>query len=177
VNHLLDGSFFADDLINVIPERGLGLESVEVRRPKIIVGISLTPDLITTFSDTSLVFPAILDTGCNTGFEIDEQHLELWTGTSKKLFNYIIRHDRPGGRSYVTRSANIWLHLEPYAGPRFVGPRMPFLLMRTDEITVMDRSGGEPYPRFPLLGLQALIDNHLQVMVDGFASRFDIYES
>jgi len=138
--------------------------------------MSLTPDLITTFPQSSLVFPAIIDTGCNTGFEIDQKHLVLWTGTSETLFDFLKHHDRSDGRSHVTRKANILLHLEPYTGPRFVGPRMPFHLMRTDQITVMDRSGPEPYPRFPLLGLKAFMDNNLRVLVEGGASEFTIYE-
>jgi hypothetical protein len=177
VNQLLGGSFFPDDRITVIHESGRGLDRVEVLQPKIIVGISLTPPSVINFTASSLVFPAILDTGCNTGFEIDENHLELWTGTHRRRFDRIGRYSPPGRRSFVTRSANIWIHLEPYTGPRFVGPRMPFHLVTTDEITVMDRSGTEPYPRFPLLGLQALVDNRLQAMVDGFLSRFDIYEA
>ena len=139
--------------------------------------MSLTPDFVTKFPPSSLVLPVILDTGCNTGFEIDEKHLVLWSGTDISLYDCIARHDRSDGRRYATRKANIWLHLEAYSGPRFVGPRMPFQLMRTDEIAVMNRPSprAKPYPRFPLLGLPALMD--LQVMVDGTSSQFTIYES
>ena len=120
---LLDGPFFPDDLINVISKSGRGIESIEVKRPKIIVGMSLTPDFVTKFPPSSLVLPVILDTGCNTGFEIDEKHLVLWSGTDISLYDCIARHDRSDGRRYATRKANIWLHLEAYSGPRFVGPR------------------------------------------------------
>jgi len=36
---------------------------------------------------------------------------------------------------------------------------------------------GKPDPRFPLLGLSALIENDLRVMVDGESSRFRIGKS
>jgi hypothetical protein len=139
--------------------------------------MSLTPPNIRTFLTSTLIFPVVLDTGCNTGFEIDEMHLITWTRTQQPSFSLLTRHDRPGTHPFEIRAANIWLHLEPYTGPRYVGPKMPFHLMRTDQITVMDRFGAEPYPRFPLLGLPALVYNNLQVMVDGYSSRFEIYEA
>ena len=36
---------------------------------------------------------------------------------------------------------------------------------------------GKPNPRLPLLGLTALIENHLQVAIDGENSRFRVYRS
>jgi hypothetical protein len=179
VNQLLSGSFFPDPLIEVISEQGHGLVKIPVKRPKIIVGMSITPASVYAFPTSSLVFPAILDLGCNQGLEIDERHLFCWNGTRKKLFDRVKRHPptKPGERGYDYRTANIWLHLEPYTSPRFKGQKMPFLLTCSDEIVVMDASTTEPDPRFPLLGLKAIKDNKLIISVDGASKDFTIYEA
>jgi hypothetical protein len=179
VNLLLSGSFFRDPSIEVVPEQGRGLVRIPVKRPKIIVGVSITLATIYAFPTSSRVFPAILDIGCNQGLEIDERHLFRWNGTNKDPFDLVKRHKptQAGERGYDYRMANIWLHLEPYAGPRFNGPKMPFLLTSSDEIVVMDPSTSEPAPRFPLLGLKAIQDNNLIIAVNGASSNFDIYES
>jgi hypothetical protein len=138
VNLLLSGSFFRDPLIEVISEQGRGLVKIPVLRPKIIVGVSITLATTYSFPTSSRVFPAILDLGCNQGLEIDERHLNRWNGTNKASFDRVKRHHptQAGERGYDYRVANIWLHLEPYTGPRFKGPKMPFLL------TVSDRNRG-----------------------------------
>jgi hypothetical protein len=177
VNQLLGGPFFPDGWIDVIPQQGRGLVKIEVKRPKIIVGVSITPASVYAFPPSSLVFPAILDLGCNQGLEIDERHLFSWNGTRKDRFDLVKRRKRVGQRGYEYRTANIWLHLEPYTGPRFKGPKMPYLLTASDEIVVMDPSTADPDPRFPLLGLKAIQDNKLIVRVEGDTSRFDIYEA
>jgi hypothetical protein len=177
VNKLLGGPFFPDKKINVISEHGRGLVAIEVKQPKIIVGISLTPVSVTQFPTSALVFPAVVDPGCNSTLEIDERHLFSWNGTIKKRFDFLERRDRPGRRAYEFWMANIWLHFEPYTGPRFIGPKKPFHLMGTDQIAVMDPSTVEPDPRFPLLGLQALVENNLKLLIDGYSSQFDFYET
>lgn len=179
MNHLLGDSSFPYSGIDVIPERGLGLVKIPVRRPKIIVGMSITLASIYTYPTSSLVFPTILDLGCNQGLEIDERHLLRRNGTRKDPFDLVKRHQptKRGERGYDYRTANIWLHLEPYTGPKFKGPKMPYLLTASDEIVVMDPSTAAPDPRFPLLGLKAIKDNKLIIRVEGGASRFDIYES
>jgi hypothetical protein len=176
VNHLLGGPFFPDDWISVISEQGSGLDRKEVKRPKIIIGVSITPTAERSFPTSAWVFPAIIDTGCNQALEIDERHLYLWNSTKKDQFDLIKRRHRPGKRTYEIRTANIWLHLEPYSGPRFKGPKMPFHLMGSDEIVVMDQTTGEPEPRFPLLGLKAFAENNLKLIIDGTLLYFDIYE-
>jgi hypothetical protein len=177
VNQLLSGSFFPDDWIDVIPQQGRGLIKQEVKRPKIIVGMSITPTTIRSFPTSARIFPVIVDIGCNQTFEIDERHLVLWNGTNKRHFDLLQHRQRVGKRGYDIRCANIWLHLDPYTGPRFKGSKPPFLLSGSDEIVVMDPSTSDPDPRFPLLGLKAIKDSNLIVVVNGAASHFDIYEA
>ena len=141
--------------------------------------MSITPASVYSFPTSSLVLPAILDLGCNQGLEIDERHLFGWNGTKKERFDRVKRRPpkNAGERGYDYRTANIWLHLEPYAGPRFRGPKLPHLLTGSDEIVVMDPSTTDPHPRFPLLGLKAILDSKLIITVDGAAKHFDVYEA
>ena len=54
---------------------------------------------------------------------------------------------------------------------------LPYPLVGTDEIIVMDKTTPDPDPRFPLLGLNALRDNNLKLFVDGERSQFELFES
>ena len=141
--------------------------------------MSITLASVYTFPSSSLIFPAILDLGCNQGLEIDERQLVRWNVTEKRHFDLVRRHPptRPGERGYDYRTANIWLHLEPYTGPLFKGQKMPHLLTGSDEIVVMDPSTAAPDPRFPLLGLKAIKDNNLIITADGSSSSFHVYEA
>ncbi len=58
---------------------------IDLRRPKIIVGISLTPfSKDQSFPQGVITMPAILDTGFNRTLEIDEWHLVHWAGLRKE---------------------------------------------------------------------------------------------
>src|SRR5262249_29683403 len=80
------------------------------------------------------------------------------------------------GRKYDLCEANLWLHRAPYAGPRTPPARSPLLLENSRRVRVMAPTG-KPNPRLPLLGLTALIQNNLQVLIDGENSRFRVYKS
>jgi hypothetical protein len=75
---ILRGSFFRNPEIEVPSGR------VDLRPPKIIVGLSLT--LVgegDSFPQRVITMPAILDTGFNRTLEIDEWHLVHWAGIHK----------------------------------------------------------------------------------------------
>ena len=170
----MTGSIFQDQKIEVISLSNPVMERIEAKPPKIFVGISLTPPSVKVFPATSWIFPAILDTGCNKAFDIDENHLLTWTNvTDKEDFAFLRR--KSGNRPHDVRAANIWLHLNPYNGPKFNGPLWPVWLKNSDEIRVMDKiKVGMAVPRFPLLGLESLTDNGLVLEVDGVSSNFTI---
>jgi hypothetical protein len=50
------------------------------------------------------------------------------------------------------------------------------MLDSATQVRVMATTG-KPNPRLPLLGLDTLIQNDLQLRIDGAASRFRIYRS
>jgi hypothetical protein len=168
---ILRGSFFRNPEIEVPTGR------VDLRPPKIIVGISLI--LAGEEYDSSrgvITLPAILDTGFNRILEIDEWHLVHWAGLRKEHLDPIENYQLQEGRKYALCEANLWLHRTPYAGPRRPTARSPLLLGKSTHVRVMAPLG-KPNPRLPLLGLMALVENDLQVFIDGENSRFRIGKS
>ncbi len=150
---------------------------IDLRPPKILVGVSLT--LVgegKSFNQRVITMPAILDTGFNRTFEIDEWHLMRWAGLRKEHLNPAAKNQSDDGRKYDLCEANIWLHRTPYEGPRTPRAQPPLLLERSSQVRVMAPIG-KPNPRLPLLGLTALIENHMRVAIDGENSRFRAYKS
>ncbi|SRR5579883_612443 len=168
---ILRGPFFGKTTI-VVPSGRLDL-----RPPKIIVGISLTPaDGENSLPQGVITLPAILDTGFNRTLEIDERHLFKWAGLRKEHLDLSAKDRFHEARRYALGVANIWLHRTPYAGPRTPPARPPLLLEDSPQVRVMAPIG-KPNPRLPLLGLMALVNNKLQLSIDGENSHFRIYKS
>jgi hypothetical protein len=150
---------------------------IDLRPPKIIVGLSLTlPAEKYSFPEGVITLPAILDTGFNRSLEIDEVHLVNWAGIRKEYLAPIAKDRLHDGRKYDRCRASLWLHRTPYEHPRTPRASSPVLLANSTQVRVM-ASVGKPNPRLPLLGLMALIENNLQVRVDGENTRFRIYKS
>jgi hypothetical protein len=170
VTTILRSPFFRNQVIEV-PSGHLDL-----RPPKIIVGISLTLVGESTFPQGAVILPSILDTGFNRTFEIDESHLLRWAGLRKDHLKSIEKNRSQDGRKYDLCEAKIWLHRTPYTGPRMPPVRSPLLLAESRQVRVMS-SIGKPDPRLPLLGLMALVENHLQLSIDGENPRFRVYKS
>ena len=168
---ILRGSFFRQKEIDVPFGR------IDLRPPKIIVGISLT--LLGeegSLPQGVMTLPAILDTGFNRILEIDEWHLIKWAGLRREHLTPIQKDKSHEGRKYDLCTANLWLHRTPYAGPWTPRAGSPMLLKHSTQVRVMAPIG-KPNPRLPLLGLSALIANQLQVFIDGENSRFRIEKS
>ncbi len=150
---------------------------IDLRPPKIIVGLSITlVDEDAALPPGAIILPAILDTGFNRTLEIDEWHLLHWAGLRKDHLETIAKEKVREGRKYDLCEANLWLHRTPYQGPGTPRAVSPILLETSAQIRVMATTG-KPNPRLPLLGLNALIVNKLQVRIDGESSRFRIYRS
>jgi hypothetical protein len=153
------------------------LGRIDLRPPKIIVGVSLNPiSEGKSFPEGLLTLPAILDTGFNRTLEIDEWHLVRWAGLHKEHLATTEKAKSQEGRNYDLCQANIWLHRTPYEGPQTPRTRPPLLLKHSRQVRVMAPIG-KPNPRLPLLGLTALIRNQLQVAIDAENSRFRVYRS
>ena len=97
---ILRGSFFRHKEIEVPSGR------VDLRPPKIIVGISLTLVGEYAFPHGAVTLPAILDTGFNRTLEIDEWHLVKWAGLRKEHLKSIAKDRLHEGRKYDLCAAN-----------------------------------------------------------------------
>ncbi len=168
---IIRGSIFGDSGLSVPSGR------LDLRPPKILVGLSLS---LLSERDAlpagAVILPAILDTGFNRTFEIDEWHLVHWAGLRTEHLSPVAKDKIHDGRKYELCRATLWLHRTPYEGPRTRRTSPPVLLARSLQVRVM-ATVGKPNPRLPLLGLNALIENKLQLQLDGSNSRFRIYRS
>jgi hypothetical protein len=150
---------------------------MDLRPPKIIVGLSVAlPSEHEALPQTAITLPTILDTGFNRTLEIDEWHLVHWAGIHKEHLGTVAKDKVRDGRKYDLCEAKIWLHRTPYEGPTAPRAESPILLEASTQIRVM-ATIGKPNPRLPLLGLNALIENQLQLRLNGANSRFRIYRS
>ncbi len=99
---ILRGSFCHSPEIEVPSGR------LDLRPPKIIVGISLT--LVgegDSLSQGVITLPAILDTGFNRTLEIDERHLIRWAGLHKEHLAPVPKEKSHEGRKYDLCEANL----------------------------------------------------------------------
>jgi hypothetical protein len=170
VTTILHGSLFPNREIEVPSGR------LDLRPPKIIIGISLTLVGESTLAQRVITLPAILDTGFNRVLEIDEWHLNHWAGLHREHLVPIEKDKSYEGRKYDLCGARIWLHRTPYTGPRAPRDFPPLLLKNSPQVRVMSPIG-KPNPRLPLLGLSALIQNRLRASIDGENTRFRIHRS
>jgi hypothetical protein len=132
---------------------------VDLRPPKIIVGLSLSlQGEHRSLPPRAVTLPVVLDTGFNRTLEIDEWHLIHWAGLRKEHLVTIAKDKVRDARKYDLCEANLWLHRTPYKGPDVPQATSPVLLARSKRIRVL-APVGKPNPRLPLLGLDALIEN------------------
>ena len=115
-------------------------------------------------------FPAVLDTGHSHNFSIKEEHLELWTGLHAQEIQ-TIGHARMNKQLVELKAAAVAIYPNTPGGRDTLPGMSPHLLILTEGIAV-HRAGDPLAPRLPLLGLRALVKNHLQITIDG--SRKDV---
>lgn len=110
-------------------------------------------------------FPVVLDTGNNHNFSIREGHLSRWAGLEWLTLPR-------GGQIFLGSCAvplvalSVWIHRNiPGERDFFAGGR-PFRLELEEGAAVYPR--GVPNPaRLPTLGLRALVENGLDLRIDG----------
>jgi len=137
-------------------------ELLRIRSFQIIVQVSISD--VSTWNTRTPSIPALLDTGLNHNFSIQERHLTRWAGIhsqSLPLKGVV----RDGQRAPSLRFANVWIHRNR-TGMRDLREGEPFLLT-TEEGIMIYPDDGSNYPRLPLLGLRAIIKNKLKLVIDG----------
>lgn len=144
---------------------GFNGRNITVRPSQILVWVSVHLSGVLLPEDNIPGFPALLDTGNNFGFSMQERHLREWAGIAPGLLEAI------GGvtieRTVVAcRKATVWLYPNMSGRQDVASGRLPFELRMPKGIAVYARDQVPPGPRLPLLGLPALLDNDLDCWLD-----------
>lgn len=137
-------------------------EPLKARPFQIIVHVSLSD--IPIWDPRTRIISALLDSGNNHNFSIQEHHLIRWTGLHP-LGLPLLGTIREGGRFPFLRFANAWTHRNQ-PGSREIRCGEPFLLALKEGIVIYPDDGSN-YPRIPLLGLRAIIHYNLKLVIDG----------
>lgn len=110
-------------------------------------------------------FPAVLDTGHSHNFSIKEEHWELWTGLHSREIP-TIGHARVNKQLVELKDAAIAVYSNTPGERDSLRAKSSHLLILSEGIAV--HRATDPFaPRLPLLGMRALVKNHLQIMIDG----------
>lgn len=156
---LLDCSPFSDksDEIVICGER------VHLRSNQIILWLTLSLHRAAPPSHTARPFPAILDTGHNHTFSINERHLHAWAGLRLDSMNPLAAiRDRV--QRIVLRAASIWVHPNSNGSRERLADKPPIEINADTGIAVYP---GNDFPRLPILGLRAIAENGLILKIDG----------
>ncbi len=138
-------------------------ESVRLKKDEIIVWVSLTDATDTQYHPSLRRFPAVLDTGHTHNFAIQQQHLIRWAGIQLATLRFV-GHLRHAGKRIPLRAAKLLLHRNQ-PGKTAIGSYEPRPLPLLRGIAVFP--DGDAYPRLPLVGMRAILSNHLHVTIDG----------
>jgi hypothetical protein len=110
-------------------------------------------------------FPALLDTGNNFGFSLQDRHLREWAGIDPGLLG--ARGDiAVEGKVVTRRDATIWLYPNVPGRQDAAESGRPLRLSMSKGIAVYTQDAVPPGPRLPLLGLPALLENDLDFWLD-----------
>src|SRR5262249_16957916 len=135
-------------------------EPLRLRPFQIIVQVSISP--YRPWDPQSPVIPALFDSGNNHIFSIQEHQLKRWGGIHPESLLYLGKI-RETERTPSFCAAYIWIHCNR-AGSRELSDRKPFPLHLPEGIAVYP-SDGSNYPRLPLLGLRAILNSELKLVI------------
>ena len=137
-------------------------EPVTIRADQIIVWITLTLRRVSEPNLLAIPFPAILDTGYNHSFAIQERQLIAWAGLRSEMLG-VIGAVRERGLRLPLREANLWIHVNQRHTRDLRLNHQPVLLNAGRGIAVLPND----FPRLPILGLRAIAENRLMLCVNG----------
>ena len=147
------------------PPITVGKQSVAVKPHQIIVWVSVGVADLLDWDPRTPAFPAILDTGNNFTLSIFESQLRQWAGMRPELLR-VLGRIKEGGKFYPRHEADVWLHPNVPGSRNPRSGRAPFRLTLEKGIAIYPDTVS-PAPHLPLLGLQALTENDLQLTIDG----------
>ena len=152
-----------------IPENHTSLQFgnkfVTVHRNQVLVWVSVHLAGAHEPEENIPRFPALLDTGNNFSFSVQDRHLREWAGIDPGLLEFL--GDIEINEQVVTRrEATVWLYPNVPGRQDVAGDRPPFRLDLSRGIAVYTQDAVPPGPRLPLLGLPAFLENDLDVWLD-----------
>jgi hypothetical protein len=133
----------------------------EVKPYQIVVTVSLAARRLMELPPGSPQFPAILDIGTNHNFAIRSELFERWARVRLRQRGKVrIR------REYAPLlTGSVWIHPNRPGTRDFAeGPAIP--LEMPEGLIVFPENAPNP-ARLPILGLRALVRNHLKLIIDG----------
>jgi hypothetical protein len=110
-------------------------------------------------------FPALLDTGNNFAFSLQDRHLREWVGIAADVLAPL-GDITIEGKVVKRRRATVWLYPNVPGRQDAANNRPPFRLKLSMGIAVYPPDADPPGPRLPLLGLPALLDSGLDCWLD-----------
>src|SRR5262245_2657195 len=142
----------------------VGGVAVPIKPYQVVLWVSIAPMGRRHLDPGVLRFPAVLDTGFNHSFILQQQHLVQWAGLQPDELVPLARIQVYGEEAPLV-SGNVWLHRNK-PGRRDEFARLPPFCLELDR-SVAIPSGRSHAPRRPLLGLRALRGGSLDVQSDG----------
>jgi hypothetical protein len=118
-------------------------------------------------------FPALLDTGNNFDFSVQDRHLREWAGIDPGLL-VVLGDIKINGQVVTRRRATVWLYPNIPGRQEVASDRPPFRLSMGKGIAVYRHDADPPGPRLPLLGLPAFLDNDLDWWLDPERRRITV---
>jgi hypothetical protein len=104
--------------------------------------------------------PALLDTGSNFGFSMQDRHLREWAGIDPNMLE-VVGDIAIDGKVVTRREATVWLYPNVPGRQDVAVGWPPFRLDMSKGIAVHTEDALLPGPRLPLLGLPAFLENDL----------------
>ena len=137
-----------------------GDRHVTVHRDQILVWVSVHLSGALEPEENIPRFPALLDTGNNLGFSVQDRHLRDWAGIGPDLLEPI-RDIEVNGQAVRLRKATVWPQPNVPGRQDAAVEGRPFRLEIRKGIAVYPPDTDPPGPRLPLLGLPALLETGL----------------
>jgi hypothetical protein len=156
--------YFTDATVAPVRE-----ESVRVKPYQIVVQMSLNLRTFVKWDPRTPSFPAVLDTGNNHNLSIRSEQLVRWAGIQPQALKQIGAM-RERGQRVPLHAAAAWLHGN-VPEKRVSSDREPHLLNLREGIAIYPDDVG---PRLPVLGLRALTQNGLHLIIDPERLRVDL---
>jgi hypothetical protein len=132
-----------------------------VKSYQIIVMVSVTARGVAKLPEEWPRFPAILDTGTNHNFAIREDQLERWASLRLRQRGTV----RIRGEVIPLFAGSVWIHSNR-PGTMNLAEGRAVQLQTPDGLIVYPESASSA-ARLPVVGLRALVRNHLTLIVDG----------